>query len=52
MLRKKRVKRIADILEKLGVASLAIGLFQGKLVGLLVGIGSLILSLWLTREDV
>jgi hypothetical protein len=48
---KNRVKRLTDILEKLGVASLAIGLFQDKPIGLWLGMGFLIVSLMLTKED-
>ena len=49
---KNRLKRITDILEKLGVASLAIGLFQSNQVGLWWGIGCLLASVILTREDI
>ena len=48
---KNRIKRIADIMEKLGVASLAIGLFQDKYVGVWLGVVCLVLALTLTRED-
>jgi len=48
---KNRMKRLADILEKLGIAGAAIGLFQDSRVGLWLGTGLLILSLLLTRED-
>jgi len=36
------MKRCADILEKLGVVSLAAGFFQGQVHGLLVGSGFLV----------
>lgn len=49
---KNRLRRITDILEKLGVASLAIGLFQNNQVGLWWGIGCLLASVVLTREDI
>jgi hypothetical protein len=48
---KNRVKRLTDILEKLGVASLAIGLFQENPVGMWWGIGCLVASIILTKED-
>ena len=48
---KNRFKRIVDILEKLGGASLAIGLFQGQQVGLWLGMGCLLASVLLTVED-
>ena len=48
---KNRLKRLTDILEKLGVASLAIGLFQDSRVGLGMGIGFLIAALFMTREE-
>jgi hypothetical protein len=48
---KNRVKRVADILEKLGVASVAIGVFQDMQLGLWMGIGFLIVSILLTTED-
>ena len=48
---RKRLKRVTDILEKLGVASLAIGVFQGRQLGLWMGIGFLAVSILLTTED-
>jgi membrane-bound ClpP family serine protease len=48
---KNRVRRIADIMEKLGVASLAIGLFQDNRIGVTLGVVCLLLALALTRED-
>jgi hypothetical protein len=41
-------KRIADWLEKLSVAGLALGLFQGTILGLILGAGFFVGSLWLT----
>ena len=48
---KNRIRRATDILEKLGVASLAVGLFQGGQTGIWLGLGFLLASLLLTRED-
>jgi tetrahydromethanopterin S-methyltransferase subunit B len=48
---KNRTKRVADIPEKLGVASLAIGVFQNMQRGLWMGIGFLAVSILLTTED-
>lgn len=42
------VKRIADIYEKVGVAGLALGLFQYNFQGALIGLGFLTISLLLT----
>lgn len=53
----RRLKRVVDILEKMGVASLAVGLFQEKDgIGLTicasgVGILCLLFSVLLTTED-
>lgn len=53
----KRLKRVADILEKMGVASLAVGLFQDKdgilltIFASAVGILCLASSVALTTED-
>ena len=48
---KNRLKRLTDILEKLGVASLAIGVFQDKQLGLLMGIAFLAVAILLTTEE-
>lgn len=48
---KNRLKRIADMLEKIGVASFAVGVFQGNDYGLWLAAGCLTLSLLLTMED-
>ena len=48
---KNRIRRVTDIMEKLGVASLAIGLFQDNQVGAWLGVVCLVLALALTRED-
>ncbi|MBQ7456573.1 MAG: hypothetical protein IJS54_03060 [Desulfovibrio sp.] len=51
---KNRIKRLSDILEKLGVAGLAIWLFRGDnppLEMLLVSVVSVPISTLLTRED-
>ena len=42
-------KRIADIMEKLGVAGLAVGLFQGAAVGYAIGLLCIAYCLYLTR---
>jgi hypothetical protein len=48
---KNRIKRLADILEKLGIAGAAIGLFQGSQTGLWLGTALLAASLLFTREE-
>ena len=48
---KNRVKRVADILEKLGIAGAAIGLYSESGAGFGLGIWLFILSVLLTRED-
>jgi hypothetical protein len=48
---KNRIRRITDILEKLGVAGSAIGFFRENTTGRWWGIGCLLLSLILTKED-
>lgn len=48
---RNRLKRIADMLEKIGVASLAVGLFQGQEEGIYIAIVCLCLSLLFTLED-
>lgn len=48
---KNRLKRIADMLEKIGVASLAIGLFQEKSMGLYIAAACLCLSFIFTLEE-
>ena len=48
---KNRIRRVTDIMEKIGVASLAIGLFQDKQLGVWLGVACLVLALALTRED-
>ena len=50
---KNRIKRVADILEKLGVAGLAIWLFRGDdppLGIFIVSLSLLAVSILLTRE--
>lgn len=42
------IKRVADALEKLGVAGLAVGIFQGNVVGATYGIAFIGLSIALT----
>lgn len=33
------IKRLADWMEKVSVAALAVGLFQGRLLGIVVAVG-------------
>ncbi|MDR2800840.1 MAG: hypothetical protein LBB52_06200 [Desulfovibrio sp.] len=44
------LKRIADWLEKVSVAALAVGLFQGQGWGLWIALGCLAASLWMTEN--
>ena len=44
------LKRHADWLEKMSVAALAIGLFQGNTFGVIVGIACYLGCLYLTRK--
>ena len=44
------VKRIADVLEKLGVAGLAVGIFQGNNIGTVVGIAFVFTSVALLTQ--
>ena len=46
-----KIKRMTDILEKLGVGGVVLGLFQGNQLGLLLGTALLILSVFFTREE-
>lgn len=48
---RKRFDRVTDILQDIGVAALAIGLFQGKSSGFWLGVISLILSVVFTTEE-
>jgi hypothetical protein len=43
-------KRVADWLEKMSVAALAVGVFQGRPLGVLIAAASLIISLWMTHR--
>ena len=45
---RNKIKRLTDALEKLGVAGVALGLFQSNTAGLLIFIA---LSIVLTKED-
>ncbi len=47
---KNRLKRLTDILEKPGVARLAIGLFQSRQTGPWLGIGFIVMPIFLTEE--
>jgi len=46
-----RKKRIADMLEKLGIGSLIWGLFQGFYSGYAVGLICIVLSIYLTDRS-
>lgn len=48
---KKRLKRITDALEKLGVAGLALAIFQQKYDYAWAAVGALVVSVILTLED-
>lgn len=48
MTKKAVIKRAADVLEKLGVAGLALGIFKGEPAGLFIGLGCLVVSFGLT----
>jgi hypothetical protein len=43
------LKRVADWLEKMSVAAMAVGLFQGRLLGVFIGILTFLVSLALTK---
>lgn len=49
-LRQKKaiLKRTADALEKLAIGSMLVGLFQGRVVGIAIGLASMAISFWLT----
>lgn len=46
---KVRIKRIADFLEKLAVAGVALGIYQGNAMGLMA-IPIFAMSLYMTKE--
>ena len=48
---KNRLKRVAVALEKLGVAGIAIAVFQGNMAGFWIAALFLAVSICLTRED-
>jgi hypothetical protein len=48
---KNRIKRCGDILEKLGVGCLIVGLFNKQDAGLWLGFLFLAISLCLTKEE-
>lgn len=48
---KNRLKRVADALEKLGVAGIAVGVFQGNMAGFWAAVVFLGVSIYLTKED-
>lgn len=48
---RNKIKRLTDALEKLGVAGVALGLFQSNTAGLLGGLAFIALSIVLTKED-
>jgi len=43
-------KRLADWFEKMSVAGMAVGLFQGQYYGVIVGFALLGVSLYLTKK--
>ena len=42
------IKRIADWLEKMSIAAFAVGIFQSRTLGVIIGVISLIISLWIS----
>ena len=44
------VKRVADWLEKMSVASMAVGVFQEQLFGIILGLACFLGSLYLTKR--
>lgn len=48
---KNRLKRVADALEKLGVAGIAVAVFQGNMAGFWIATLFLAMSIFLTKED-
>ena len=44
------LKRNADWLEKMSVAAFAVGLFQGQILGFIIGIACYLGSMYLTRK--
>lgn len=44
------VKRVADWLEKMSVASMAVGVFQEQLFGIILGFACFLGSLYLTKR--
>ena len=47
---KQKIKRIADFLEKLAVAGIALGIFQENYSGIAPAVAFFFISLTLTRE--
>jgi hypothetical protein len=47
---KQKIKRIADFLEKLAVAGIALGIFQDNYSGIAPAVAFFAVSLVLTRE--
>ena len=48
---RNRLKRVADALEKLGVAGMAVGLFRNEMSGFFMAVCWLCISVALTMED-
>ena len=48
---RNRLKRVADILEKLGVAGIALGIFQGTMTGFWAAVVFLAVSIFITKEE-
>lgn len=45
-----QVKRIADMLEKLGIGSMLVGFYQGNWYAVLLGIIAICACLWIGRR--
>lgn len=46
-----RKKRLADWFEKMSVAGMAVGLFQGKYYGIIISVALLAVSPYLTQKE-
>jgi hypothetical protein len=47
---KQKIKRVADFLEKLAVAGIAVGIFQDNYSGIIPAVTFFVVSLALTKE--
>ncbi len=50
-MKKALVKRTADVLEKIGVGAILVGLFQNKPLGIWIGLACLCISYALTAWE-